>query len=149
MAEPSDSRAPPSLPCSPAPPVSVGPSPSLSWLPSASSKLDAECRAATCCAGVERAWKRHPHLPGEAEFLPWAAGCLHLHQTHAGRGWGAVLAHFGKQVFKNNFANLDIFLHRGHRPDVEPLGKLDPGLWGGGPIFTFDQLKHNPRHRTP
>lgn len=68
------------------------------------------------------------------------------HQTHAPVG---LISHSGKQVFKNNVANLDIFLHGGHRPDVEPLGKLDPGLWGGGFIFTLDQLKHNPRDRKP
>lgn len=48
---------------------------------------------------------------------------------------------------KNDFANLDVLLHRGHRPDAEALGKLDSGLWGGGLVFTLDQLKHNPPQR--
>lgn len=60
-----------------------------------------------------------------------------------------LIGHRGKQVFKYNMANLDVFLHWGHWPDAEPLGKLDSGLWGRGFVLTLDQLKHNPRVRKP
>lgn len=52
-----------------------------------------------------------------------------------------------KTTIQNDFANLDVFLHWGHGPDAEPLGKLDFGLWGGGFFFTLQQLQHNPQRR--
>lgn len=130
----------PVLPCAPAYSLCVladGRSPSSYW--------------ALCFCGAGRrgsgqspdAWvragrgKRPPHLPGAAETLPWA----HLWPTPFPVG---SISHLRKQGMKNDFANLDVLLHRGHRPDAEALGKLDSGLWSRGLLFTLDQLKHNP-----
>ena len=96
--------------------------------------------------GPRKDWKPMSLWPGHCCVLTCAQGLAHLKQHRFWWGGDFLLR---KTSTKKDFANLDVFLHWGHRPDAEPLRKLDFGLWGGWFFFTLDQLKHNPQRQGP